>query len=346
MVRNDYRTARRAVHTSVFAAVAMSASAALASHNSPPDAPYGTGTIDKGAFEIELYRGVAVPFELSLIATPNDCQGHVDLKVKWDAEQDQVHVKMRSAPNTLEQFPDIDRTLGVDYLPNQFFPELEDVVDGRYQLWLISAAGPVMNFWYSPETLDLVGGPGEFDPDGPPPAGLIPVPFPTLYMFATPMFQPKANGSVKVDWSFPYSGAHRGDRPEYSHHIVTFPPPNLCFANPFRLDLSHLRPYISDPLPIENARPWSDYLRGGLLFDITVEPPEYFVEPPLTNLSATYSGATAVGGSVPQTWQLDIESAFAGLAPPIKRFPGADSCEQYFEGFHAPGINFCPPPGP
>ena len=85
---------------------------------------------------------------------------------------------------------------------------------------------------------------------------------------ATPMFQPNANGKVHVDWSFPYDDAHRGDRPEYSHHIVTFPPPSLCEANPFRLDLSTLRPYITDPLPRSESRPWDDYLRGGLLFDI------------------------------------------------------------------------------
>lgn len=317
------------------------AAAAPQAADAKPDAPYGTGDLEKGEFKVELYRGVAVPFELSVIETPNNCEGEIDLTIKWDAEDDEVEVKLKSDNNTLEKFPDVDRTFGVDFLPNPFFPESEDVEDGRYQLWIISASGPVMNFWYDPVTLDLMGGPGEFPS---PPVGLIPVPFPTLYMFSTPMFQPNANGKVNVDWEFPYSGAHRGDRPEYSHHYVTFPPPNLCGANPFRLDLSHLRPYITDPYPIEDARPWSDYLRGGLLFDVTVEPAEYFQEPPRTNLTATYSGATAVGGSIPRGWQLDIEAAFAGLAPPIKQFSGAGSCEQYFEGFHDPGINFCPAP--
>lgn len=308
-----------------------------------PDGPHGKGDLDKGELEIELYRGVAVPFELSVVETPGNCEGEIDLKIKWDADDNEVKVRMTSDNNTLEPHPNVDRTFGVDYLPNQFFEEPEDVLNGRYQLWIISAAGPVMNFWYSPETLDLVGGPGEFpDPENPP-MGLIPVPFPTLYMFSTPMFQPNDDGKVNMNWEFPYDGAHRGDRPEYSYHYVTFPPPNLCGANPFRLDLSHLRPYITAPLPRSEARPWSDYLRGGLLFDVTIEPGEYFMEPPLTSLTATYSGATAVGGSIPRGWQLDIESAFAGLAPPIKQFTGANTCEQYFEGFHDPGINFCAP---
>jgi hypothetical protein len=308
-----------------------------------PDAPYGTGNLDKGEFKVELFRGAAVPFEITVIETPNNCEGQVDLTVKWDREDNEVKVKLRSDNNTLEQHPDVERDFGVDYLPNPFFPELEDVVNGRYQLWIVSASGPIMNFWYSPVTLDLVGGPGEFPPDEPPPVGLIPVPFPTLYMFATPMFQPNHHGKVNVNWEFPYDDAHRGDRPEYSHHIITFPPPSLCGANPFRLDQSTLRPYITAPLPRSESRPWDDYLRGGLLFDVTVEPETYAVEPPLTNLTATYSGGTAVGGAIPRGWQLDIDAAFAGLAPPIKQFAGANSCEQYFEGFHTVGLNVCAP---
>ena len=348
MVRNGNRAAGRAAWVSALALGSVAfAGTADANYGGSgwgkPDAPYGTGDLDKGEFKVELYRGVAMPFEITVIETPNNCEGEIDLTVNWDRDANNVHVKLRSDVNTLEPYPDVDRDLGVDFFPNPFFPDQEDVVDGRYQLWLISASGPIMNFWYSPTTLDLVGGPTEFPPDEPPPVGLIPVPFPTLYMFATPMFQPKNSGKVKVDWDFDYDDAHRGDRPEYSHHYVTFPPPSLCGANPFRLDLSTLRAYITDPMPREDARPWDDYLRGGLLFDVTVEPADYFVEPPLTNLTATYSGATAVGGSIPRGWQLDIDAAFAGLAPPIKPFPGRDTCEQWFEPMHTVGFNVCGP---
>jgi hypothetical protein len=336
MVRNRI-TAQRAAW---LGALTIASLAAATPAQAKPDAPYGTGNLAEGEFEVDLFRGAAVPFELTVVETPNNCEGSINLNVKWNAAEDTVDLQMRSDNNTLEQFPNVDRTFGVDYLPNPFFPEPEDITNGRYQLWLISASGPIVNFWYDPMTLDLVGGPTEFPT---PPEGLIPVPFPTLYMFATPLFQPNEHGKVNVNWQFPYSSPHRGDRPEYSYHIVTFPPPNLCGANPFRLDLSTLRGYITDPFPRAEARPWDDYLRGGMLFDVTIEPENYYVEPPLTTLTATYSGGTAVGGSIPRDWQLDIDAAFAGLAPPIKPFAGANSCDQYFEGFHTIGANFCPP---
>lgn len=304
----------------------------------PPQIPFGKGDLDRGKIKMRLTRGAAVPFELQVVATPNECQGEVELTMDWDADENWVRVRLKSENNTLEQFPDVERTEGVDYFPNPFFPEPEDYEDGRYQLWIISAAGPLVPFYYDLETLDLIGSAADFE--NPPPA--IPVLFPTLYMFATPMFQPNSNGKVNVDWEFPYDGAIRGDRPEFAHHIVSFPPPNLCFANPFRLDQSFLRPYISDPFPAAEARPWSDYLRGGMLFDITIEPGEYAQEPPLTSLAATYSGGTAVGGAIPKGWQLDIEAAFAGLAPPIKPFAGAETCEDYTEPQHVgAGVNFC-----
>ncbi len=329
----------RSIQRGAFLAVACGfmALAASPTAQAAPDAPWGKGNLDKGKIKMPLSRGAAVPFELTVVETPQNCSGEVELTMAWDREENWVRVKLRSEDNMLEPFPDVERTLGVDYMPNPFFPEPEDYVDGRYQLWLISASGPVIPFYYDLETLDLLGAVTDFDE----PPLAIPVAFPSLYMFATPMFQPDANGKVKLDWEFPYDGAVRGDRPEFSHHIVTFPPPNLCFANADRLDQSFLRPYLSDPFPAEDARPWSDYLRGGMLFDITIEPGEYFTDPPGTTLAATYSGGTAVGGAIPKGWQLDIDAAFAGLAPPIKPFPGRDSCEPFYEMHTGSGVNFC-----
>ena len=300
--------------------------------------PFSVGDHETGSLTLNLYRGGAVPFELTVIATPNNCQGNLTLRLSWSKKLNRVQVRLTGEPGSLERFPDVDRTEGVDYFPIPWWPQDEDIVDGRYQLWIISAAGPPTTFYYQPPSLDFVG--SEFDFEQPP-AAAIPVPFPTLYMFATPLFQPKQDGSVDLRWSFPYDGATRGDRPEFSHHIVTFPPPNLCGANPNRLDLSTLRPYISNPLPAADARPWSDYLRGGLLFDVTVEPAQYTVEPPLTNLTATYSGGTAVGGTIPRGWTLDIDAAFMSVAPPIRQWPGAGECENHFAGVHTKNLNFC-----
>ena len=283
-----------------------------------------------------LYRGTAVPFELTTIATPNDCANPLDMTLKWDAEENDVTVKLKGKA-ALEQYPDIQRTEGVDFFPNDFHPELEDIEDGRYQLWLISAAGPELTFYYNPATLDLMG--SEFDFDEPPMA--IPIAFPTLYLVPTPFFQPDEDGDVDLEVHYDYDGMLRGDREDLSHFYITFPPPNLCLANQDRLDISTLRPYLSDPRPASEARPWSDYLRGGMLFDVTVEPPDYHTEPPRVTFIGTHMGSTAVGGTVPPNYKLDIDAAFMGVAPPIRPWEGAGQCEQEFEPFHGQGINFC-----
>lgn len=301
-----------------------------------PEAEFGKGDVDRGRFFTELYRGAAVPFELTVVSTPNDCHGHMDLDVRWNAASNKVRVKL-SGEGVLDPFPNVDRTLGEDYTPNPFFPEPEDVVGGRYQLWIIGGGGPITMFFYDPATLDLLG--SEYDFEEPPPA--IPVFFPTLYMVSSPMFQPDADGDVDESWVFDYDAMGRADRPEYAHHIVTFPPPNLCGADPNRLDLSTLRPYISDPLPASEARPFSDFIRDGMLFDVTIEPPEYHTEPPLTTLAATYSGGTSVGGGIPYGWQFDIDAAFMNVAPPIRPWEGANTCENVYPGIHTTGLNVC-----
>src|SRR5258708_13230550 len=113
------------------------------------------------------------------------------------------------------------------------------------------------------------------------------------------MGQRWSNGDVSFTGNFPYDHLARGDRPEFGHHIVSFVPPNLCQANQFRFDQSTARPYISKPLPAAQALPFSEYLRAGLLFDLTVELPTYAVEPPRTNLTAACSGETNITGSQP-----------------------------------------------
>ncbi|MEM7155893.1 MAG: hypothetical protein AAF799_23785 [Myxococcota bacterium] len=307
---------------------------ALAGHT--PSGGYGTGNVESGDFRTLLHRGAAVPFELTVVATPNDCNGYMKLDVEWDEASNEVEVGLWGN-GVLEPYPDVERTLGVNYTPNEFFPEPEDFQDGRYQLWMVSAAGPITMFFYDPVTLDLMG--SEYDFAVPPPA--IPVFFPTLYMTATETFQPQWNGNVRETWTYDYDAMVRGDLPQYAHHIVTFPPPNLCGADPNRLDLSTLRPYISDPLPASEARPFSDYLRGGLLFDVTIEPPEYYTDPPLTTLAATYSGATAGAGGIPAGWNFDIDAAFMNVAPPIRPWAGAGSCTDVYPGLHTTGLNVC-----
>ena len=90
------------------------------------------GTYEKGKLHVNLYRGAAVPLELSVIPTPDNCNNHIDLDLKWDEEKNEVTVHLKGK-NVLEPFPDVDRTPGVNFKPNPHFPEPEDIVDGRYQ---------------------------------------------------------------------------------------------------------------------------------------------------------------------------------------------------------------------
>ena len=289
------------------------------------------GDVERGSLEIDLHRGAVPPFEILVTETPAES---MHLSVDWNAKQDRVHLRLRGK-KALVRYPDIDRKLGENYYPNAFFPEPEDIEGGRYQLWIVSAAGPKINFYYNPDTLDLLG--SEFDFESPP--SPIAVPFPTLYLFPTPMFQPDENGDVDFEWTFAYSAAKSGDRPDLAHFYLTFPPPNLGQANPFRIDLSTLRPYASKPVPAELARPFSDYLRGGMFFDVTIEPAAHFTEPPIQTGISTYSGATAVAGGIPPGWMLDINAAFMNVGPPITLFPGRNGEPFYFFHGTPPEVN-------
>ncbi|MEZ4450795.1 MAG: hypothetical protein R3B09_15040 [Nannocystaceae bacterium] len=331
-----FKSGKGPLYGLVAVAIALSSSTALAK----PMAPYSKGDVEKGELGLSLYRGNANPFEITSPVTPNNCGSTMDLVLKWDAEENTLDVHL-SGDRSLEPYPNLYRTEGVDFFPNPFHPEAKDVEGGRYQLWLISASGPLLNFYYDMNTAELLGSELDFEV---PPANAIPVAFPTLYLVPTAFFQPKnAQGDVNYKQTWEYDNMIRGDRADLSHFYITFPPPNLCFANPFRLDLSLLRPYLSDPRPASEARPWSDYLRGGLLFDVTAEPEEYYHEPPRATFFGMYMGTTAVGGGVPNGWKLDIDAAFMGVAPPIRPWHGAGKCEQTFEPMHTlpEPINFC-----
>lgn len=302
-----------------------------------PNARQSQGLLQKGKLHVDLHRGAVVPLEATVIKTPNNCAGSLGLDIEWDEAKDRVTVKLRGS-EVLTPYPDVNRSKGVDFITNPHFPEPVDIVDGRYQLWIIGAAGPKTPFYYDTSTYELLGGGDDFVA----PAGAIALEFPTFYLFTSPFFQPNNGGRVKFDWSFSYASPGRGDRPELSYHTLAFVPPDLCHIDQFRIDKTSLRPWISDPAPITKARPWSDYLHGGLMFNVSVEPDEYFVEPPLVSLTGSYSGATVLGGGVPRDWQLDFDAALAGLAPPIVQWAGANECLVEFQGFHD-GQNICEP---
>lgn len=310
----------------------------LAGGHSGGTSSYGIGDHSKGTMKMSLYRGVAIPYELTVVPTL-DCEGEMSLKFKWDEEANRVDAWLKGK-GVLEQFPDVEREEGVNFTPNPFWPELKDFEDGRYQLWLLSSARPIA-LYYDPVTLDFIG--SEFDFEQPPSPVFIMAP--TVAAVPMPFFQPDANGDVDEHWTFEYDKVPRQDNPEvWGHHHFTVAPTNLCLANPFRIDLSTVRPYLSKPVPPEDSYSFGDYIQSGMFIDITVEPAEWPTNPPLTTMVASYSGSTAFGGSVPKGWQMDLNPIFGSVAPGIVPFPGrgdGETCEPWYYERTNPVINFC-----
>jgi hypothetical protein len=302
--------------------------------DSPPDVAFSAGEDDVGFLHIPLHRGDIAPFELTVIATPNNCETHPDLDLSWDKAKNIVDVHIRGK-GALPYFPNVYRTEGVDWFPNPFVHEPKDIIGGRHQFWVITA-GPDVTFYYDPGTLNLMG--SQYDFATAPPA--IPIQLPSLLALGSPFYEPLPNGDVDFEYTIPYDHMVRGDAPDYSHLVVSFPPPNLCQVNPFRIDLSNLRPYVSPAQPASAALSFDQYLRGGLVFDWTVEPAQYFVLPPSVSFVATWSNITLLGGGIPKNWAFDIEAAFMNVAPPIRPWGGAGSCTNYFQD-HQRTNNFC-----
>ena len=304
--------------------------------NAPVTAKSG-GNYRKGFMTVPLYRGVAVPPEATVVALPGNCEREMKVTLRWDEEENEVKIKL-TGDGVLVPHPNVDRTPGVNYFPNPFWPEIEDIVGGRYQFWIISQAG-LLDFYYDASTLDLIGSALDF-PSQPP--DTIAVALPTVRAIGTPFFQPDSNGDVDFEYTFEYDNMVRGDLPSYAEVVEGFPSPNLCLANQYRVDLSTLRGYAKT-LPASEAKSFSDYLRAGFFLSITIEPPQYYTFPPLDHLFSTYNNATQFGGAVPRGYMWDIDATFGNVAPPIRPWPGHGQCVDWFTGVHTQGIDFCNP---
>ena len=303
---------------------------------------FSLGNTEQGVMSFTLRRGALVPPEFMVYTTP-DCDGELRVQINWNEDRNKVRLRVWGR-NAVHPHPNLDRTPGVDYFPNPFFPEPEDITDGRYQLWIIMQGTPA-TFYYSGQTLDLLG--SDFDFPTPPPQS-IPIRIPTAYLVPTDFIEPNEHGDIDFVQEWDFDEMVRGDLPEYGHLASTFVPPSLCVANPFRVDLSTLRPYASDPVPADQALTWADFLEGGLMLDFTLEPATYHRYPPLATNVGVLSALPMMGGEIPPGWSTNFKDILGNTAPPIRPFPGRDSCEPYFEPQQIGPTNNCsgPPPGP
>jgi hypothetical protein len=295
----------------------------------PSEIKASAGDMSLGFMTLPIYRAGAVPDEFTVLATPGNCGRHVQVTVSWNEEENWVRLHA-TGKHVLEPFPDVQRTEGVDYFPNPFWPEREDFQDGRYQLWMISTPD-IATFYYDPVTLDLMG--SEYDFPVPPP-GAIPLRIPVFAAVPTPLFQPQPDGDLDLEVEWEYDNLVRPDLPQYAHVVGTFLPHTLCKADPFRYDRTSTRPYAITR-PASEAKTWREMLANGIIFDMTVEPPEYFTDPPLTTMAGVYQGAVAIAGGIPKGWGLDLEAVFGSLAPPIRPLPTApfpgEACTNWFK---------------
>jgi hypothetical protein len=298
--------------------------------------PASYGDLEKGKLTLPLLRGLAMQPEVTVITPFGECDGQINMTVRWDEAEDWVEVRMRGE-HVLEPYPNIDRTTGVDFFTNPFWPEPEDVVGGRYQFWFI-APGREITFYYDHTTLDLLG--SEFDFPVPP-AGGIPVSVPSVIAIGSDFFQPDAHGDLDVRLTWTYHDMVRGDRPELTFHYGSFPPSNLCESNQFRYDLSTTRGYTSAPRPASEAQSFREYLRDGMFYSVTIEPASYFVDPPRSTQTSAYSNGSLFGGGIPKGYTWDVDAFFMNLAPGIRPWEGANTCTQFFTGVHTKNMNFC-----
>jgi hypothetical protein len=305
---------------------------------------FSYGDASKGFMTTPIYRAGSVPDEFLVIATPGNCQRHVQITMAWDEAENWVRVRVQGK-GVLPQYPDIDRTEGVDFFPNKWWPEPEDFEDGQYLLWLI-AAPEVATFYYDVNTLELLGSEYDFET---PPIPAIPVDLPVFTAIPTPFFQPDENGDIDVVWEYDYDGLVRPDLPEQAHALGSFIPHSLCTTDPYRYDRSSSRPYVT-ARPASEAKSWREYLENGLVFDLTVEPQEYFMYPPASTNVGAYQGMVAIAGNVPKGWSLDFESFFGGIAPPIRPLPTApgpgQACTDWFKPKRDRPLNICAGPPP
>ncbi len=300
--------------------------------------PLLVGNVHRGYFRTDLHRGASVPDEILVLATPGNCATEPTVEVTWDEEQNYVRVHMEGR-NVFDPDPTIERTEGVDYFPNAFWPETPSYEHGRYLLWLIHVV-PSATFYYDAQTLDLLGTQYDFET---PPANSIPLQLPGFIAVPTDFIDVEPNGDVDWTHEFAYDGLTRGDLPEYAHFFASFVPHNLCTANPYDYTQTSSRPYASPTLPASEAHAFSEFLRNGVIFDITVEPPDYAIFPPISTNVVTYSQALTVAGGIPRGWSIDLEAVFANLAPPIRPWEPATSCENWFKPKRDRSFNACAP---
>lgn len=301
----------------------------------------------KGTLYTALFRG-AFPGIEDYVYAPGDgdcTKSKATLRIDWDRAQNTVHFLVKGKGFPVR--PNIRRTAGVEWFPDQFHNDPKDFDAGAYRLWLIlGSTTRKANFWYDPNTLLLQG--SDFDFPNGPPAGDIPVAFPVISITSSKEFDPDANGFAVHEWDAAYDHV-TVESGTFARSWATFAPLDLCEAAPLQPGISQLRPYVSPWQPASIAPTWQDMLHAGIGFDVQIDErtdpnDAYGGNLPYVFSGISYAGnMTAQQGGVPNGWANSILTSFQNVSPVNFPVPGGNgtSCHPYLHEPHVTAPRYC-----
>lgn len=147
---------------------------------------------------------------------------------------------------------------------------------------------------------------------------------------------PQQDGSLIHQYTIPY--AHLlTESNTLSIAYTTFVPTNLCEYVPLQPGKSHLRVWTTKWLSADQGPTWRDVLRGGLVFNTTVDDasqpyPELAGNLPYVFSEVPFIGsAPAVQGGVPNGYGLNVFAVMQRVPPAIEPVPGGNGlgCAAY-----------------
>lgn len=309
--------------------------------------PIWLGDNDKGTLYAPLWRGAFEGIE-DYVYTPadGDCtKTKGTVRIDWDSAANTVNVLIKG--KNFQVAPSVTRTEGVNWFPDAFHPAPKDITNGAYRIWIVLASTTrSANFWYDPNTLNLLG--SDFDFPSGPPAGAIPVAFPVFSITGSSQFSPDSQGNVVHGYTLAYD-AVTVESGTFARAFATFCPQNLCEAAPLQPGISQLRPYVSPWQAPTNAPNWATMLTAGIGFDLHIEtatdPSDAFGG----NLPYVYSGITYVSnmttlqGGVPNGWHAPLLPAIQNVSPVLEPVPNGNgtSCQPLVDEPHVTAPLYC-----
>jgi hypothetical protein len=309
-------------------------------------APVWRGTDDKGTLFTPFHRAGSAAVEDFVYAPPDgDCTKlKATARIDWDSAANTVHVLLKYKNMPLN--PTVDKQEGTEWFFNPFHQKPRSFTRGGYRNWILFNTintGTVV-FWYSEETLQLLGSDLDF-PNGPP-DGAFPLNLPVFPIASSLLMFPEKNGFISHSYTSQYDHfAVEGGA--YAPATTAFIPQDLCQSPPFQPALGQLRPYVAPWQPPSTAPSWKAVLKAGIIMDTTVDdatscnfdqvPFDPRCNLPGGNFPYVFSGNAFmqsnpfVPGGIPNGMHFSIPTAIENVGPNLVPVPGGNgtSCQPF-----------------